>query len=503
MPVSIAAAPLPIGDHHLQALLLLVLEPSPKCTPSIACAQAQNYSALLARLIQQQFEIENLSLKGLECERRLRRSSITNSLMTRLCAVAGGGRLEDTLQVCSDFTNKAVYLYSGNRRLIASASPKNLPAMDGPDLEMLLRAAPSVGDERMVTKVLPKVNAVDLRRCYLVVPVKADGGELGWLVIAEYPSNLSRMDRVVASRVVLFLVLELSFRNRLTRSNSGVGAVDFVQEELASTECNSWRVPRIISDTVQDSAGIVAYIVPPTEIPREVGCAEELAAEVGRRLETKVLAESEADGIFLFIVDPARSSTRSVVNQAKSAVEDAIMFQWPGVDVVAGLSSLCQATDLRSGHHEAVEVARCIFAFSDKAGVRVLCVNDLGPARLFLANGNPESIQRFANDTLGSLLDPDAGLGDLLGTVQVFFESGRSIRAAASIMNLHENTVRLRLARVLSITGLDVVHDSNHQLSVQVALAVLRLQGLSTSLKTKESANLIGRRGAPRLRRVI
>ena len=42
---------------------------------------------------------------------------------------------------------------------------------------------------------------------------------------------------------------------------------------------------------------------------------------------------------------------------------------------------------------------------------------------------------------------------------------------------MHENTVRYRLSRVREITGLDVAGDADDQLSVQVALLVLRLRG--------------------------
>ncbi|WP_083541857.1 helix-turn-helix domain-containing protein [Kribbia dieselivorans] len=56
-----------------------------------------------------------------------------------------------------------------------------------------------------------------------------------------------------------------------------------------------------------------------------------------------------------------------------------------------------------------------------------------------------------------------------------------SISAAASAVRprnsgVHENTVRLRLNKVQTLTGLDMT-NANDQLSVQTALLVLRLQG--------------------------
>ena len=42
---------------------------------------------------------------------------------------------------------------------------------------------------------------------------------------------------------------------------------------------------------------------------------------------------------------------------------------------------------------------------------------------------------------------------------------------------MHENTIRYRLGRVLELTGLDVATDSAAQLTVQVALLILKIQG--------------------------
>jgi hypothetical protein len=64
--------------------------------------------------------------------------------------------------------------------------------------------------------------------------------------------------------------------------------------------------------------------------------------------------------------------------------------------------------------------------------------------------------------------------------LQCYFDASRSVRASAAQLGVHENTIRLRLARVTTATGLDVAGDANDQLSVQTALLVLRLQGHPT-----------------------
>ena len=61
--------------------------------------------------------------------------------------------------------------------------------------------------------------------------------------------------------------------------------------------------------------------------------------------------------------------------------------------------------------------------------------------------------------------------------MRVFFENGRSVRNSARHLSVHENTIRYRLGRVLDLTGLDIGTDSDAQLTVQVALLILKIQG--------------------------
>jgi len=118
-------------------------------------------------------------------------------------------------------------------------------------------------------------------------------------------------------------------------------------------------------------------------------------------------------------------------------------------------------------------VLACLERFG--SGRRVLSADDLGAGRLLLATSNPAEVERFAEDTLGPLLD--GGDTDLLKTLDVFFENGRSIRRAATALDVHENTIRYRLGRIEDALGLSVATGADAQLTAQLALLVLRLQG--------------------------
>jgi DNA-binding PucR family transcriptional regulator len=192
-----------------------------------------------------------------------------------------------------------------------------------------------------------------------------------------------------------------------------------------------------------------------------------------RRLPGGVLATKGPEGIALLLeADPGEPPLPAVRELKRVLLEAAAELGLR--EPVGGLSALCRShADIPRGYREAREVTRCIDHFP---GHRVLAADDLGPGRLFVANGDAPAMERFVNDVLGALLTGEPTACELLRTLQCFFDCGRNIRHSAAELNVHENTVRYRLARVHALTGLDVAADASDQLSVQMSLLVLRLR---------------------------
>jgi sugar diacid utilization regulator len=134
---------------------------------------------------------------------------------------------------------------------------------------------------------------------------------------------------------------------------------------------------------------------------------------------------------------------------------------------------------LAGAYREAREVARCIASFSGASSRTILAADDLGPARLFVTNVKSDAAARFVEDSVGPLLGGGEASDALLRTLEAFYDAGRSVRISSERLGVHENTIRYRLTRVHALTGLDVAGDADDQLTVQVALLVLRLQGHS------------------------
>jgi len=191
-----------------------------------------------------------------------------------------------------------------------------------------------------------------------------------------------------------------------------------------------------------------------------------------------VLTTDVATGAAAIVALDPSLAVHAAVARAKAAIHEALA----GIRAESGLlvalsSTVCGPGGYARAAAEAGQVLQCVERLAGEDGPWVLSAEDLGAGRLMLASASAEELERFVGDALGALLDDDESIAALLTTLQVFFECSRSIRGSSVVLDVHENTVRYRLTRIHELTGLDVAANSDDQLTAQIALRVLQLQG--------------------------
>jgi DNA-binding PucR family transcriptional regulator len=192
---------------------------------------------------------------------------------------------------------------------------------------------------------------------------------------------------------------------------------------------------------------------------------------------TGVLATALAEGVVVIAEVADNVAAAEALAGVKTVIEAACARIDRKGELLAGISTICrQASDYERGFAEARQVISCLSRFG-AGDRRVLAADDLGAGRLLLSAADPTEIERFARDTLGRLLGEGDGAADLVATLAAFFDEGRSIRKTAAALDVHENTIRYRLGRIEEAIGLPIATDSDAQLTVHLALLVLRLQG--------------------------
>jgi PucR family transcriptional regulator, purine catabolism regulatory protein len=87
----------------------------------------------------------------------------------------------------------------------------------------------------------------------------------------------------------------------------------------------------------------------------------------------------------------------------------------------------------------------------------VTTFDDLGIYRLIFAAEQLPELQTFQDEALGNLLAYDTQHGsNLIQTLEAFFAANCSPKEAATLLQVHRNTVLYRLERIADITGVDL-----------------------------------------------
>ena len=106
---------------------------------------------------------------------------------------------------------------------------------------------------------------------------------------------------------------------------------------------------------------------------------------------------------------------------------------------------------------------------------RVATTLSLGFAGLLLADSSGENVGPYVTRILGPVLDYDTRRGSqLMETIQSYFATTGSLRAAAEVMHVHPNTVLQRLQRVASLLGSDWL-EPDRALEIQLAIRLHRI----------------------------
>lgn len=418
--------------------------------------------------------------------RLLRHAAIVEHRLRRV--VLDGGGVGAIVREIAEITRKPTCIYEEDGRRVAEACPQ-----DGGEHRQVTLVE-EVGEEEMV-RLMRESSAVStvepalsqgVRHRHLVAPIELGGRRWGMLAMLEHRSRLTAFDELTARRAACHVALELLAQRRAVEATWNARSSLVRQLIRGTQDVADLRRSADYLGVSLEAQRVVVFVTHRGDQCDRTLRAEALLSAVSGRLEGEVLATAGAEGVALLVTVDGESPALSAIAEVKLAVAAACGELDGASEAIAGISTRCaDSSSLPRGYREAREVVRCIDGFG--GAERVLAADDLGPGRLFVANGSVADIERFVEDVAGALLTGEPGTVDLLQTLQCFFDTGRSVRASAARLGVHENTIRYRLARVGSLTGLDVAADAADQLSVQMALLVLRLQGHAALLPLDEA----------------
>ena len=441
---------------------------------------AQAFGSLAALAVRQAALYAQLNRRAVVIDRQRRLLEEVAQAHKRLTdAALGGADVAETVRLLSDLVGKPVMFFTADLEVAAAATPVGPQTQAAPAHDRATLAAMAAEARRRgATVMLPAAPHSGVVHRQLVCPLIADEELLGYLAVAEFGNSIRPLDiKVVEQGATLVSLLVLAERRQAEAE--GQAREDFLNDLLhgaRDTAVLHRRAPLFGVDLDRPHVVVRLAADPEPGLPsseRRGLLARRLAAVRGEDTPLTIGVPG-ADMVLLALPDGPDAQTLREVRRAVTSVLDDLASQvrYRGAAVSKVLR---RVEDYADAHRELRSLLETTRLLGD-VRPRVVLATELGVVRLVVSGGSTDCRQ-FAEELLGPLLHyDDETHSELVPTLRRFLEFGGQIRATARALDVHENTVRYRLARIAEVSDIDP-GDLRTLLDARFALQVRDLLG--------------------------
>lgn len=178
--------------------------------------------------------------------------------------------------------------------------------------------------------------------------------------------------------------------------------------------------------------------------------------------------------VVLYPLENVQQSTR--IRQMVEEIRAQLATRTPTGLVASGISRPVQGLlALRDAYREAKDALSIAHELGDRETTTFYGDLKLYQFLLALKDKNLEHLRRFYEEALYPLAEhDDRKQGELIRTLNGFFEANGNLAKAATDLDVHRNTLVYRLEQISKLTGLDL-NDADNRLILHLALKVQRV----------------------------
>lgn len=306
--------------------------------------------------------------------------------------------------------------------------------------------------------------------------LKVEKRVAGYLSMVDTGELLNEFDRLLLTYGGDVCAIELA-KNRAVESAVEQARGDWVQMWLSGTPADDDLLA-----TRAQQAGFdpeISYVVAVFRATTEAGITLPLESLIS--LVRDDMARRQIDGaigqyvdviVVLYPIEAGSSVPRTMVDEVRARLAS----RTPSGLVAVGISRPANGLPaLREAYREAKDALSIAAQLGDDE--RATYYGDLKLYQLLLAlkERNLDHLRRFYDESLRPLVDhDDRKQGDLVRTLNGFFEANGNLAKAATDLDVHRNTLVYRLERISALTGLDL-NDADNRLILHLALKIQRV----------------------------
>ncbi|GAB4508488.1 MAG: PucR family transcriptional regulator [Anaerolineae bacterium] len=305
--------------------------------------------------------------------------------------------------------------------------------------------------------------------------LKVEKRVAGYLSIVDAGDQMEEFDRLVLTYGADVCAIELA-KSRAIASAVEQARGDWVQMWLSGTPADD----DLLSTRAQQAGFDVnaPYVVTVFRATTDSGTSLPLESLIS--LVRDDMARRQINGAVGQYVDvivalyPLEDVTRlrSMVKEVREQLD----IRTPSGLVSAGMSRPAQGlAHLREAYREAKDAMSIATELGDLEETTFYGDLKLYQFLLALKERNLNYMRRFYDESLRPLVEHDERKhGDLVRTLNGFFEANGNLAKAAMDLDVHRNTLVYRLERITELTGLDL-NNADNRLILHLALKIQRV----------------------------
>lgn len=404
-----------------------------------------------------------INQRALEIQRQLTRQAAENRDLNSL------------LQVIARATAKPVVLHDDAGVLIAQVYP-SVSRRGGTGGRALLQSLPYGAFQNWLSREAPNAQgAIIPSPIGYTTVLRVEKRVAGYLSLVDSGETLEDFDRLVLSYGGDVCAIELA-KSRAIASAVEQARGDWVQMWLSGTPADDDLLAARAQQAGFEPSS--SYMVSVFRATTEAGTTLPLESLIS--LVRDDMTRRQVMGAVGQYVDVIVAlyplENQLVIKRMVEEIRAQVAVRTPSGMVAAGISRPARGlAALREAYREAKDSMSIAQELGDREVTTFYGDLKLYQFLLALKERNLDHMRRFFDESLRPLVDhDDRKQGDLVRTLNGFFEANGNLAKAAMDLDVHRNTLVYRLERISELTGLDL-NDADNRLILHLALKIQRV----------------------------
>ncbi|WP_047151830.1 helix-turn-helix domain-containing protein [Aneurinibacillus tyrosinisolvens] len=396
--------------------------------------------------------------------------------------VLSGDTLEDMAVSIHTILKNPILIYDPLLCVVGECGVIDIQAKIPPFLSHLQKMLNDWSPKR----ILPSLQ-VPLSCPVMLIPIVTSEKILGILAVLESNHEFEQQDMVLAEQCGIVLALDLLNHEAIYETEQrykGEFLDDLISEK--NIEILKERA-KILSLSSEE-----AYLFMIVNFQLK-GSSNTLLHHIQKMIEKDILNRNPNSLVvnrynhsIILVGWPKKTTQESVIKRSRGLANGIITTMerlYPNIECCIGIGRMCKKIEEFVQSYE--EAKQCITLIQSQNGKNIFRdYREIGAVR-FMLDRSREDLVSYVNDLLSPLLQyPTQKRIEFLKTLDAYIVSGRSVKEAASELNILPNTLVYRIKRIEEILGFSMDDYSNY-FNLSFAWKILETYGIKEEILEK------------------